>query len=184
MDPRDGHRECPHCLGVAHLVEDIENLCHAASELPLEERRRRAQLVEEATRNKMTHPLPAKTKDDGQSSKKSRSRKRDRSPDHYQGWGPGQSVRGRRPSPEHLDQSGDTQMKILAAIQSLSDRLTRIEAQRPVTVAASVSQEPSVASQGDLQLISGREAGFTGRPLPICSQFLWWECEPVQRASG
>ncbi len=49
MDPRDGHGECPYCLGVAHLVEDIENPCHAASELPLEERRRRAQLVEEAT---------------------------------------------------------------------------------------------------------------------------------------
>lgn len=42
MDPRDGHRECPSCLGMAHLKEDVDNPCSAACDLPREERLRRA----------------------------------------------------------------------------------------------------------------------------------------------
>ncbi len=42
MDPRDGHRECPSCLGVAHLGEDVDNPCTAACDLPRDERIRRA----------------------------------------------------------------------------------------------------------------------------------------------
>ena len=149
MDPRDGHRECPHCLGVAHLVEDVETPCHAALELPLEERRRRAKLVVEKVPDRPTFLPPAA--ESRQSSKRSKGRKWDRSPDRHQGRDPVKSVRGKRSSPDCQDQTVDTQVKILAAIQSLSDRLTVIEAQRPVDVAASSSQGLSVASLGDLQ---------------------------------
>ena len=44
MDSRDGHRECPGCLGRAHLLGDVKNPCPAALDLPLEERARRAGL--------------------------------------------------------------------------------------------------------------------------------------------
>ena len=35
MDPRDGHRDCPACLGLTHVREDVECPCMAALELPL-----------------------------------------------------------------------------------------------------------------------------------------------------
>ncbi|CAL8253179.1 unnamed protein product [Boreogadus saida] len=44
MDSSDGHRECPGCLGRAHLRGDVKNPCPAALDLPLEERARRAGL--------------------------------------------------------------------------------------------------------------------------------------------
>lgn len=44
MDSRDGHRECPGCLGRAHLLSDVKNPCPDALDLPLEERARRAGL--------------------------------------------------------------------------------------------------------------------------------------------
>ncbi|KAL7376907.1 hypothetical protein ABVT39_018140 [Epinephelus coioides] len=148
MDPCDGHRECPHCLGVAHLVEDIENPCPAAAELFLEERRCRAKLVEETARNKMAaHPPPSKTKEGRHASKQSKRHKRDHSPDHYHS---GKSAHKRQLSPEKRGQQEDTQIQILAAIQSLSNQLTRIEAQRPVAGSSSGIQEPSMASQHDL----------------------------------
>ena len=46
-DPRDGHRECPTCLGEAHVKEDVENPCMAALYLPLEERAQRAKVLEQ-----------------------------------------------------------------------------------------------------------------------------------------
>ena len=46
MDPRDGHRECPTCLGKAHIWDDVESPCPAAIDLPLGERVRRARLQE------------------------------------------------------------------------------------------------------------------------------------------
>ncbi|KAL7386505.1 hypothetical protein ABVT39_009450 [Epinephelus coioides] len=148
MDPRDGHRECPHCLGVAHLVEDSEIPCPAAAELSLEERRCRATLVEETTQNKMAaHPPPSKPKEGRHASKWSKSLKRDRSPDHYH---TGKSAHKRQLSPEKRGQQEDTHIKILAAIQSLSDQLTRIAAQCPVAGSSSGVQEPSMASQHDL----------------------------------
>ena len=44
MDSRDGHRELPGCLGMAHLRGDVKNPSPAALDLPLEERARRAGL--------------------------------------------------------------------------------------------------------------------------------------------
>ncbi|CAL8294016.1 unnamed protein product [Gadus morhua 'NCC'] len=44
MDSRDGHRELPGCLGMAHLRGDVKNPSPAALDLPLEERGRRAGL--------------------------------------------------------------------------------------------------------------------------------------------
>ncbi|CAL8383491.1 unnamed protein product [Arctogadus glacialis] len=44
MDSRDGHRECPGCLGRAHLLGNVKNPCPAALDLPHEERARRAGL--------------------------------------------------------------------------------------------------------------------------------------------
>lgn len=46
LDSRYGHRECPSCLGKAHLLEDVENPCPAAVDMSLEERARRAGLCE------------------------------------------------------------------------------------------------------------------------------------------
>ncbi len=45
MYPCDGHRECPSCLGMAHLKEDVDNPCSAACDLPREERLRRVARV-------------------------------------------------------------------------------------------------------------------------------------------
>ncbi|KAI2648570.1 Gag-Pol polyprotein [Labeo rohita] len=42
MHPRDGHRECPSCLGMQHLLDDIEKPCVAAEGLTLKERVQRA----------------------------------------------------------------------------------------------------------------------------------------------
>lgn len=42
MHPRDGHRECPSCLGMQHLLDDIESPCAAAKEFSLQERIQRA----------------------------------------------------------------------------------------------------------------------------------------------
>lgn len=156
MDPRDGHRERLHCLGVAHLVEDSEIPCPAAAELSLEERRRKARLVEETTQNKMAaHPPPSKPKEGRHASKWSKSLKRDHSPDHDHS---GKSAHKRQLSPEKRGQQEDTQIQILAAIQSLSDQLTRIAAQRPVAGSSSGVQEPlrshHISQRGKVHLMS------------------------------
>lgn len=46
MDPIIGHQQSFTCLGLTHLVDDIENPCKAATELPLEEGIQRAGWVE------------------------------------------------------------------------------------------------------------------------------------------
>lgn len=146
MDPRDGHRECPHCLGVAHLVEDIEKPCLAAAELPLEERKRRAKMVEETARRKAALP-PPEVGGSRHGPKQSRSRKRVHSPEHHRGRGPEKSA---WPGSEQQGQPEDAQLKILAAIQGLSERLDRIEAQRPRVAPATDPQGLTAASQGEL----------------------------------
>lgn len=81
MYPHSGHRLCPHCLGLAHLVEDIENPCNATSLLPLEEHRCRVKLVEDFALNKtVAHPLPTQVKESRHASKQSWSLKHERSP--------------------------------------------------------------------------------------------------------
>ncbi len=37
LHPCDGHRECPSCLGMTHLLEDIEEPCPAAVKFSLHE---------------------------------------------------------------------------------------------------------------------------------------------------
>ncbi|CAL8406948.1 unnamed protein product [Arctogadus glacialis] len=50
MSADDGHRECPHCLGAVHVLEDVDNPCSAAVDLSRGERLRRAnQAMEDTT---------------------------------------------------------------------------------------------------------------------------------------
>ena len=122
MDPRDGHRECPSCLGRAHLLEDVENPCPAALELPLEERARRAgrqveaQPVEGAP---PTHSRRRAESPEGQALKQKQKH-------------PHRSSKRRTPEDprSRRDKSSDEdlQLKLLTAIRGLSEMLTNWEA--------------------------------------------------------
>ena len=59
MDPRDGHREWPTCLGEAHVTEDVENLCVATLDLPLEERAQKAEVLEQYKAQRASSPIPS-----------------------------------------------------------------------------------------------------------------------------
>ena len=130
MDPRDGHRECPHCLGLAHVMEDVESPCEAAMELSLEERRRRAKRLEQSAGSTEAALHPEAQPSDGRHSSRAWGRR------HRYEHSPERKDRRseRRPDrkrPHAADD--DTQLKILAAIQSLSDRLSKVEDQRSVS---------------------------------------------------
>ena len=133
MDPRDGHRECPTCLGMAHLMDDIENPCVAAVELPVEERVKRARWVEQSVRAGAVQPLPAKLNERGQTSRIApRKRTLEHTPVRRPDSGKTQAP---KPSQNPASQHDDTQLQILAAIRGLSERLGRVEAQYPATTA-------------------------------------------------
>lgn len=121
MDPRDGHRECPACLGRAHLLNDVEDPCPAAVGLPLEERARRAgrpvaaQPAEKAPR---THSRGRERSSDGQTLKRKQKH-------------PHRASKRRATEDPHPceDKSGEEelQLQLLAAIRGLSDTLTNWE---------------------------------------------------------
>ncbi|CAB1451287.1 unnamed protein product [Pleuronectes platessa] len=128
MDPRDGHRECPTCLGMAHLMDDIENPCVAAVELPVEERVKRARWVEQSVRAGAVQPLPAKLNERGHTSRKApRKRRHEHTPVRRRDSGKTQAP---KPSQNPAGQHDDTQLQILAAIRGLSERLVEL---RPST---------------------------------------------------
>lgn len=79
----------------------------------------------------------------------------------HSGWGSGQSAHIELPSPsaavDDPAQQDNTQMKILVAIQSLRDRLGKMETQRPASGSAPEHQEPSVAFQEELPSYQGEK---------------------------
>ena len=133
MDPRDGHRECPTCLGMAHLMDDIENPCVASVELPVEERDKGARWVEQSVRAGAVQPLPAQLNERGHTSNKGPwKRRHEHTPVCRRGSGKKQAPKSlQNPAGQH----DDTQLQILAAIRGLSERLGRVEAQYPATTA-------------------------------------------------
>ncbi|KAK0151149.1 hypothetical protein N1851_007723 [Merluccius polli] len=137
MDPRDGHRECPSCLGMAHVLEDVANPCAAAVELPRDERACRARQLERSARVGAVQPDPSQFSEEVQAPKiRSRKRKHERTPTQKRRHGSGEK-QAVQPSddpvgaPGGQDGQGDAQLQILAAIRGLSERLGRVEAQWP-----------------------------------------------------
>ena len=150
MDPRDGHRECPACLGRAHVVRDVEDPCDAALDLPYAERARRAAQAGHA-------PPPTQESGRERDGRHSRKRHRHRSPECDSGRPREHSSRPSKRSARDQEVGaapGVAQREILAAIQSLSERMGRFEA----AACSSVSQGavPSVASSfGDTPIPEG-----------------------------
>ena len=135
LDPRDGHRECPSCLGRAHLLEDVDNPCDAALDLPYAERVRRAD------RGQTVAPPQAPDRERRHSGGRSRKRHRqhsntrsgvhDRSGDYSD-----QGHKRRRTARSHgPDEPRVADQQLLDAITSLNERLGKVEAGRaPVSV--------------------------------------------------
>lgn len=127
MDSRDGHRECPGCLGRAHLLEDVKNPCPAALDLPLEERARRAGLQtvpvslmgSSSTHEKQPHVSAMSSKRKlKQPHKSSHKHKRRRASQDSP------STSTHPPSSPVQDSVGeDLHVQLLAAIRGLTDRV-------------------------------------------------------------
>ncbi|XP_037611715.1 uncharacterized protein LOC119479819 [Sebastes umbrosus] len=145
MDIRDGHRECPSCLGMAHLMDDVDCPCPTAIDLPLEERARRARLEGHSQHTAAAAP-PSRERE-----RRTENRSRKRKQGQSQGQGKKRATETNSPplqSPAPpVDGAGgqeDTQCQILAAIRGLADRVSRMEAQRaaPLTAACSEGISP------------------------------------------
>ncbi|XP_037637109.1 uncharacterized protein LOC119494940 [Sebastes umbrosus] len=145
MDIRDGHRECPSCLGMAHLMDDVDCPCPAAIDLPLEERARRARLEGHSQHTAAAAP-PSRERE-----RRTENRSRKRKQGQSQGHGKKRATETNSPplqSPAPpVDGAGGqevTQCQILAAIRGLADRVSRMEAQRaaPLTAACSEGISP------------------------------------------
>lgn len=127
MDIRDGHRECPSCLGMTHLMYDVNCPCPAAIDLPLEERARRARLEGHSQ-----HTVAAGRERERCTENRSRKRIQGQSQGHgKKRAAETNSLPLQSPAPP-VDGAGgqeDTQCQILAAIRGLADRVSRMEAQ-------------------------------------------------------
>ncbi|CAM4734950.1 unnamed protein product [Leuciscus chuanchicus] len=138
MDPRDGHRECPSCLGMAHLREDVDNPCSAACDLPRGERLHRA--------NRVCSSVPERGRkrersSDRHSHKRSRRHSHDRH-EHRSGHEKVVEVaKHPTPAPPAEGANTDTQLQILAAIQSLAQRMDRVEARHSFSPSLPSGQE-------------------------------------------
>lgn len=129
MDVRDGHRECPSCLGRAHLMDDVDCPCPAAIDLPLEERARRAGLEGHAQHTAAAAP-PSRDRE-RRTENCSRKRKRGQSQGHGKERATETNSPPRQSPAPPVDGAGgqeDTQLQILAAIRGLADRVSRMEA--------------------------------------------------------
>ena len=147
MDPLDGHRECPTCLGMAYLMDDIENPCVAAVELPVEERVKRARWVEQSVRAGAVQPLPDQLNERGHTSRKApQKRRHEHTPVRRRDSG---KIQAPKSSQHPAGQQDDTQLQILAAIRGLSERLGRVEAQYPATKAGASRHGHSKESSSD-----------------------------------
>jgi hypothetical protein len=137
MHPRDGHRECPSCLGMAHLLEDIEKPCPAAAEFSLQERVQRASLFERATHDKGASGSTADAR--------SLKRRREHSPVEVHDGPSGSDGRRSRAS----DPQADTQMQILATLRDLAGKMDHF---RPQNMGLNTQQHavPSVVSEDDI----------------------------------
>lgn len=144
MDPRDGHRQCPPCLGVAHVVEDIENPCVAALDLPLEVRVQRAKAMEQPECAEVPSSSPAAGGRPGL--REGRKRVRKRSPEVEQRHNTTTVAKKRRVGGTRPQEKAH--QDILAAIQGLSERIGKMEAQQ--VDPGSSSNALSEASQEEL----------------------------------
>ena len=125
MDPRDGHRECPPCLGRAHVLRDVDDPCDAALDLPHVERARRAAQALQSASPTRGPPPPAQEPSRGHADRHSRKRRGHRSGD---GYGGSREHASRSSKRSRTQETGETQQAILAAIQALSARMERFEA--------------------------------------------------------
>lgn len=108
IHPRDGHRECPSCLGMQHLLDDIENPCAAALELSLQERVQRVKYVTSGSKEVIPSTSPHKRKRPDDFTKSS-------CPDIPQ------DIQERATAEQEPE--GDTQLQILAALRDLAGKL-------------------------------------------------------------
>lgn len=133
IHPRDGHRECPSCLGMQHVLDDIEDPCAAAMELSLRERVQRAKLLTGG--NKEIIPS-------------SSSHKRKRPDDFIRSSGSDMPPDKWKKATVVQEPKDDTQLQILAALRDLAGKLE--------TRNSSVSTQPSALRAGD-ELTSRQE---------------------------
>lgn len=133
MDPRDGHRECPLCLGRAHLIQDVDDPCDAAVDLPYAERARRA-----GQGGQSAPPAQGSKRDSGHSHSHAHSHKRRRHRSAERSHG--SSHRRTAHSTERVESQQVDQAQVLAAIQALHERMERFEYERPSASATASSQ--------------------------------------------
>lgn len=133
IHPRDGQRECPSCLGMQHVLDDIEDPCAAAMELSLRERVQRAKLLTGG--NKEIIPS-------------SSSHKRKRLDDFIRSSGSDMPPDKWKKATVVQEPKDDTQLQILAALRDLAGKLE--------TRNSSVSTQPSALRAGD-ELTSRQE---------------------------
>ncbi|XP_075340396.1 uncharacterized protein LOC142399558 [Odontesthes bonariensis] len=130
MSTADGHRECPTCLGAAHVLEDVDNPCSAAVDLLRGERLRRANLVsghmhEGRAEGRRSPHRSARKHGHKRTRKCSRDRQRE-SP--HRSDQEGASRAAKRPVPAEAAEGGSAGLAhILSALQGLSRRMDRLE---------------------------------------------------------
>ena len=164
MDSRDGHRECPGCLGRAHLLGDVKNPCPAALDLPLEERARRAGLqaaLVSLTDSSSTHGRQSYEPEVMSSGRKHRSshkpphkHKRKRTADAVESPAPPPSS----PVRDSVEE-GSLYTQLLAAVRGLTDRVNSFEthprqAEAVGSAEASLDHLPSFQEQRHPDAIS------------------------------
>ncbi len=115
MHPRDGHRECPSCLGMQHLLDDIKKPCAAAEGLTLQERVQRVRhstgsRKEVASKSTLVEEHPCKRKRDCTLNSSTRSSRSDIP----------QNKRGRATVVQ--EPKDDTQSQILAELRDLAGK--------------------------------------------------------------
>jgi hypothetical protein len=136
IQSRDGHRECPSCLGMQHLLDDIENPCAAAIELTLQERVQRAKHL---TGGKEMIPS-------------SSSHKRKRPDETIRSPSSDMPQDKRERATVVQEPKDDTQLQILAALRDLAGKLET----RNTSISTQPSAVPIAPSPGD-ELTSHRE---------------------------
>ncbi len=138
MHPRDGHRECPSCLGMQHLLDDIEKPCAAAVGLTLQERVQRVRhstgnRKEVASKSPLVEEHPCKRKRDCTLDSSTRSSRSDIP----------QNKCGRATVVQ--DPKDDTQSQILAELRDLAGKFGT----RTTAVSTQPCTRLSAASLGD-----------------------------------
>ena len=165
MSASDGHRECPRCLGAAHVLEDVDHPCSAACDLSRGERQRRAALIcghvnegRRERRRSPVQPLPFSGHGRKHTHKRDRQHGSPHRPSQRAAPTPAKRPAAERPAERPAErrataavtEGGSAEsLQILSALQALAQKMDRL-----------VDRQAS--SQGSLP--PGQEGTLSSRP--------------------